>query len=353
MSSVVGIVPLYNHALTVPEVLAGLHAHGLYAVIVDDGSTDGGADIAEQWLIANGASGQVIRLPHNQGKAAALLAGFAAAADRGATHALTIDADGQHDSARIAAFLKALPTECPEQALVLGDRRALPRTYPTVRLLGRFLSGLAVRTACGAIIGDAACGMRLYPLAMTRTLRCISGRYAWEEEAIIRLVWAGASVQQVEIPVIYRDAAVAPSHYQFGRDWTEGTLVLVFSIILRAFTTGRRWARNGSTRIDLLWPLGHRTSMARCMMNMLAAFTVAITGFAVAALTACGAPIPVTASMAAIIMWVVWRTNAPILLFAVGLTAGIMAPIATLFAAPVIGATWSFIAVHRRRSAGN
>jgi hypothetical protein len=89
------------------------------------------------------------------------------------------------------------------------------------------------------------------------------------------------------------------------------------------------------------------------MMNMLAAFTFAITGFTVAALTSFGTPMPVTASMAAIIMWVAWRTNAPIVLFAVGLTAGIMAPIATLFAAPVIGATWSFIAVHRRRSAGN
>ena len=353
MTSVVGIVPLYNHALTVPEVLAGLQAHGLYALVVDDGSTDGGADVAEQWLIANGAPGQVIRLAHNQGKAAALLAGFAAAADRGATHALTMDADGQHDSARIAVFLHALPTDCPEQTLVLGDRRALPRNYPTARLFGRFLSGLAVRTACGAIVGDAACGMRLYPLAMTRTLRCISGRYAWEEEAIIRLVWAGASVQQVEIPVIYRDAAVAPSHYQFGRDWTEGTLVLVFSIIVRAFTTGRRWARNGSTRVDLLWPLGHRTSMARCMMNMLAAFTFAITAFTMAALTLLGAPISVTASMAAIIMCVTWRTNAPIVLFAIGLTAGIMAPGATLFAAPIIGATWSFIAVRRRRSAGS
>ena len=173
MTSVVGIVPLYNHALTVPEVLAGLQAHGLYALVVDDGSTDGGADVAEQWLIANGAPGQVIRLAHNQGKAAALLAGFAAAADRGATHALTMDADGQHDSARIAVFLHALPTDCPEQTLVLGDRRALPRNYPTARLFGRFLSGLAVRTACGAIVGDAACGMRLYPLSMTRKLRCI------------------------------------------------------------------------------------------------------------------------------------------------------------------------------------
>ena len=352
MSSVVGIVPLYNHSLTVPEVLSGLHAHGLYAVIVDDGSTDGGADIAEHWLIANGASGQVIRLPHNQGKAAALLAGFTAATDHGASHALTIDADGQHDSARIAAFLNALPAECPEQTLVLGDRRALPRTYPTARLFGRFLSGLAVRTACGAIVGDAACGMRIYPLAMTRTLRCISGRYAWEEEAIIRLVWAGARIQQVEIPVIYRDAAIAPSHYQFGRDWTEGTLVLVFSILVRAFSSGRRWARNGSARIDLLWPLGKRTSMAECMMNMLAAFTLAVTGFTVAALTAFGAPIPVTASIVAIIVWVAWRTNAPIVLIAIGGVAGIMAPVATLLAAPVLGAAWSFLAVRRRRSAG-
>ena len=353
MSSVVGIVPLYNHALTVPEVLSGLHAHGLYALVVDDGSTDGGAEVAEQWLITTGARGQVIRLAHNQGKAAALLAGFTAAANQGATHALTIDADGQHDSARISAFLNALPAECPEQTLVLGDRRALPRNYPTARLCGRFLSGLAVRAACGAIVGDAACGMRLYPLAMTRTLQCRSGRYAWEEEAIIRLVWAGARIQQVEIPVIYRDAAVAPSHYQFGRDWTEGALVLVFSIIVRAFTTGRHWARNGSTRIDLLWPLGKRTSMAGCMMNMLAAFTLAVTGFTVAALTAVGAPIPVTCSIVAIIAWVAWRTNAPIVLIAIGWIAGIMAPVATLFAAPAIGAAWSFIAVRRRRSAGS
>jgi hypothetical protein len=194
--------------------------------------------------------------------------------------------------------------------------------------------------------------MRIYPLAMTRTLRCISGRYAWEEEAIIRLVWAGARIQQVEIPVIYRDAAIAPSHYQFGRDWTEGTLVLVFSILVRAFSSGRRWARNGSARIDLLWPLGKRTSMAECMMNMLAAFTLAVTGFTVAALTAFGAPIPVTASIVAIIVWVAWRTNAPIVLIAIGGVAGIMAPVATLLAAPVLGAAWSFLAVRRRRSAG-
>ncbi len=353
MSSVVGIVSLYNHALTVPKVLSGLHAHGLYALVVDDGSTDGGADVAEQWLIATGARGQVIRLAHNQGKAAALLAGFAAAAEHGATHALTIDADGQHDSARISAFLNSLPAECPDQTLILGDRRALPRNYPTARLFGRFLSGLAVRAACGAIVGDAACGMRLYPLAMTRTLQCRSGRFAWDEEAIIRLVWAGARVQQVEIPVIYRDAAIAPSHYQFARDWTEGTLVLVFSIIVRAFTHGRRWARDGSTRIDLLWPLGKRTSMAGCMMNMLAAFTLAVTGFTVAALTAFGAPIPVTCSMVGIIGWVAWRTNAPMVLIAIGWIAGIMAPVVTLISAPAIGAAWSFIAVRRRRSAGS
>ena len=127
----------------------------------------------------------------------------------------------------------------------------------------------------------------------------------------------------------------------------------MFSIIVRAFSHGRCWARDGSTRIDLLWPLGKRTSMAECMMNMLAAFTLAVTGFTVAALTAFGAPIPATVSIVAIITWVAWRTNAPIVLIAIGGVAGIMAPVATLCAAPVLGAAWSFLAVRRRRSAGN
>jgi len=351
MPSFVGIIPLYNHALTVPDVLAGLHAEGLYAIVVDDGSTDGGAEIAEHWLRAHGGSGEVVRLPKNHGKAAALLAGFDAATKRGATHALTIDADGQHDCARIADFLNALPAERPERTLVLGDRRTLPSTYPTARLFGRFLSGLAVRAACGAIVGDAACGMRLYPLAMTRALHCRSGRYAWEEEAIIRLVWSGAQLQQVEIPVIYRNAAIAPSHYQFKRDWLEGTLVLVYSILLRAFSSGRHWTHDGSTRIDLLWPLGKRERISRCLVSMLAAFTVAVTGITAGALTALNTSLPVAATVAGIIMWIALRTNAPLLLVAIGWIAGNFAPVATLLAAPVIGALWSFTIMRRLRGA--
>ena len=350
MPSFVGIVPVYNHALTVTDVLAGVHAQGLYVIVVDDGSTDSGANIVLEWLNANPASGELIRLGKNQGKAAALLAGFAAADRFGATHALTIDADGQHDCARIATFLQAVPAQGADQTLVLGDRRALPLNYPTARLLGRFLSGLAVRAACGAIVGDAACGMRVYPVAMIRTLRCQSGRYAWEEEAVIRLVWAGAQVQQVEIPVIYRPASIAPSHYQFKRDWTEGTMVLVWGIILRVFSIGRSWARVGSARSDLLWPLGRRNHMASCLMIMMAAYTLAITGFTVGALTAAGASIAVVTSALAVLVWIMFRTNGPLLMVAIGGISASIAPVTTLICAPLLGALWIVITVNRLRT---
>lgn len=350
MPSFVGIVPLYNHALTVTDVLAGVHAQGLYAIVVDDGSTDGGGDIALAWLNAHPASGELIRLGKNQGKAAALLAGFAAAERFGATHALTIDADGQHDCACIATFFHALPTLGADQTVVLGDRRDLPPHYPTARLLGRILSGLAVRTACGSIVGDAACGMRVYPLAMTRMLRCKSGRYAWEEEAIIRLVWAGAHVQQVAIPVIYRPAAIAPSHYQFKRDWTEGTIVLVWCIILRVFSIGRMWAQDGAARSDLLWPLDRRDRMASCLMNILAAFTLAITGFMAGSLMAAGASRSLVTGVIAILVWSVLRTNAPLAMVAIGCIAASIHPVITMISAPVLGALWIFMTVSRMRA---
>jgi hypothetical protein len=349
MSSFVGIIPLYNHALTVTEVLAGLHAQGLHAIVVDDGSTDNGLQVAADWLNANAASGEVIQLGKNQGKAAALLAGFAAADRHGATHALTIDADGQHDCACIPAFLHAVPAGGANQTVVLGDRRALPSNYPTARLFGRFLSGLAVRAACGAIVGDAACGMRVYPVTLTRTLRCQSGRYAWEEEALIRLVWAGAQVQQVAIPVIYRPAAIAPSHYQFRRDWTEGTVILLWCVVLRIFSSGRDWAQVGSRRIDLLWPLGQRDRMAGCLMTMMAACQVAVTGMAVGLLTAASAPPSAIAAALALNVWISFRTNAPLLMAAIGWVAASMAPVATLISAPILGALWMFTTVHGLR----
>ncbi|MBL9141119.1 MAG: glycosyltransferase family 2 protein, partial [Phycisphaerae bacterium] len=236
MFRVVAIVPLYNHAESVVDVLKAIHAQGLEAIVVDDGSTDGGDGEVSRWMLDAGSGGHLIRTARNRGKAAALLTAFRAARDLGATHAITVDADGQHDCTRIPEFIRAAQSAPIGRVLVLGNRRPIPTSYPLARLTGRMLSGLAIRSACGAVVGDAACGMRLYSLDAALEVRCLGGRYAWEEEMIIRSAWSGTQLAQVEIPVIYHAAGSTRSHYRFGRDWTEGTLVLVSCVLQRIFT---------------------------------------------------------------------------------------------------------------------
>lgn len=360
MTPVVAIIPLFNHARTVAEVLEAVAPHVAAIIVVDDGSTDGGADAAEAWFQLTGTAGTVLRLPENRGKAAALLAGFASARARGATHALSIDADGQHDASQIPAFLDRLADEEIHAAhlLVLGNRRPLPRAYPLSRLVGRTLSGLAVRAACGVGVGDAACGMRLYPLELALEIRCHGGRYAWEEEAITRMVWHGALVREVAIPVIYRDAAQAPSHYRFVRDWTEGAVVLTLSILIRLVPLGNggraTWSSEGEG--DLWWPL--RIESARGRFGALLAIVTLAFGATIHGIAALLTPgpfgsLPATYLLAtALLLWVVWRTRAPILAAALGATLGLAAPLTSLGAiapmAPLL-AVWT---IRRQRSSG-
>lgn len=325
MNDTVALVPLYNHARTVEAVLDGIAACGLATIVVDDGSGDGGADVAEAWFARTGRPGRVVRLGRNRGKAVALQAGFAAAAEGGARYALTVDADGQHDTTRIPAFLEA--AQGKPATLVLGNRGPLPKTYPLGRLGGRMLSGLAVRAACGVVIGDAACGMRLYPLAETLAIRCLGGRYAWEEEAIVRLAWRGVAVREVPIPVIYRDRSVAPSHYRFGRDWTEGVLVLVATVALGVVNPSRRWSRVGGPLRDLAWPLVPAHDGSPATLRLLATMAAG-TGATVAAAAALVGPSTGGAATAAILLSLaVVRTRSPLVAAALGAIAGWLLPL--------------------------
>jgi glycosyltransferase involved in cell wall biosynthesis len=331
MPETVAVVPLYNHARTVESVLDGIAACGLATIVVDDGSEDGGAATAEAWLVRTGHPGRVVRLERNRGKAAALAAGFDAAAGLGARRALTVDADGQHDAARIPALLAAAEGFGPAPCLVLGDRRPLPADYPLGRLAGRTLSGLAVRAACGACIGDAACGMRVYPVAETRTLPCLSGRYAWEEEAIVRLAWRGVAIRSVPIPVIYRDASVAPSHYRFRRDWTEGVLILLFTVLIRVIDPGARWTVKGASRGEMLWPLGPGDAGTSLLAISAAGTGATLTALAFLALDGGTAVLLATVPLSIAVS----RTRAPVLPAAAGALLGWMAPpVAVLLAIP-------------------
>lgn len=347
MPGTVVIIPLYNHGSTVIEVLDGVLARGYFAIVVDDGSSDDGAVRVGSRISAPGTRGRLVRLERNLGKAAALQRGIEEARLLGARIAITVDADGQHDVSRLGEFERAADMVKNGPWMVLGDRRPIPQTYPLARLVGRMLSGLAVRAACGREVGDAACGMRAYLVESAIALRCTSGRYAWEEEAIVRAAWAGCRTLEVQIPVIYRDPADATSHYRFIRDWSEGTAVLVWTVALRLFDPRMRWAPDGAGFRELAWPLcaGGRFT------PLLSAFAAAIAAMAtsLASLVQFGVPTTIVVVAALLVMSV--RTRAPLSATLIGAIAGLVAPTAALPLALPMAFLVSVAIIRRMRNA--
>jgi glycosyltransferase involved in cell wall biosynthesis len=240
------VVAVYNNVESILDVLSRLRPCGLPVIVVDDGSDDGTTEVLERWSDRESEPPcRVCRLEVNRGKAAAMQAGFDWARELDFTHALTFDADGQHDPDRIPAFLEALDASGPD-VLVLGSREPLATDYPLRNRVGRATSNLAIRAQSGIALGDVPCGMRIYPLAAVESVRCISGRYAWEEEFITRAVWAGYRVESVVIPSIYAPYGERRSHYRFGRDWTEGIAVFLWLLLCSLVPSPRpsAWRRH-------------------------------------------------------------------------------------------------------------
>jgi glycosyltransferase involved in cell wall biosynthesis len=219
---IVAIIPAYQEAPRVGAVVAGAKAH-LPILVVDDGSTDDTAAVAE----AAGAT--VLRRRPNQGKGAALRAGFRWALDSGFEAVLTLDADGQHDPAEIPAFLAARARTGAD--LIVGWRDF--GRMPPIRRLSNRLGGLAFSWAVGRRIPDNQSGYRLVsrPL-MEAMLASGESGFEFEVEMITTAIRAGWAIEWLPIRTIY---AGEPSHID---PWSHLTSFL--RIVLKARATVRR-----------------------------------------------------------------------------------------------------------------
>ena len=197
---IVALIPGYNEGPRIAEVVRGASAH-LPVVVVDDGSSD---DTAAQ---ARAAGATVIEQRPNQGKGAALRAGFRRALADGADAVLTLDADGQHDPAEIPTFLSAWAAE-PHPDLVIGRRNF--RAMPPIRRLSNVLGGWAISWAVGRPIPDNQSGYRLVSRRiMEATLASDEHGFEFEVEMITSSIRLGGTIAWVPIRTIY---AGEPSH---------------------------------------------------------------------------------------------------------------------------------------------
>jgi hypothetical protein len=204
------VIPLYNHAATVSGVARELSRLYADVLVVDDGSADGGA------ATLTGLPLTVTRHEKNRGKGAAILTAATWARAHGFTHMVTIDADGQHFPADIAALLAegcALPN-----SIIIGARDFNTPNVPASSRFGRNFSAFWARVQTGVTVSDIQSGLRLYPLTVFECLRLTARRYAFEVEIIIKALWHGFTISEVPVRVFYPKRGERVSHFHKWRD---------------------------------------------------------------------------------------------------------------------------------------
>jgi glycosyltransferase involved in cell wall biosynthesis len=203
------LIPAYNAARTVGDVVKACRDVASNVVVIDDGSRDGTAAAAKS------AGADVVSYPTNRGKGGALKAGFAWALEHGYDAVITLDADGQHLPREIPKFLRA--SEETGADLIIGGRAHLfGEMLPRRRLANRF-SAWSIAKASGARITDSQSGFRLYSANLLRNVRLRTDGFDMESEVIVHAGRGGFKVLTIPIDLGFVDG-ISTSHYKPLKD---------------------------------------------------------------------------------------------------------------------------------------
>jgi glycosyltransferase involved in cell wall biosynthesis len=223
---VAAVIPAYEAAGTVGDVVRGTRTIVPDVLVVDDGSTDGTGAAAERM------GALVLRQEVNAGKGAALVRAFAHLAGRGFTHAVTLDADGQDHPEEIPVLLAALAAN--RGAIVVGVRRKEGHSIGAAARAGNWIADTLMTWIAGRPLPDTQSGFRVYPLATTLGLGTIGRRYDFESEVLLRAARRGVPLVGVPVRVHYPPVAERVSHF---RPWVD-TLRIIATVV-RLLATAR------------------------------------------------------------------------------------------------------------------
>lgn len=232
------IIPHYNHSATLKEVLNRLSS--IPVIVVDDGSTE---EHVERLKTYGSNNITFEYLPKNSGKGAAVCRAIQIASSLGYTHCVQIDADGQHDLGDIPKFIehsKKFPKSLILGAPIFSDDAPLERVYG--RKLSTYLVWIHTRSTS---VRDALFGFRVYPVSSVKliTNQITNYRMGFDAEIIVRLLWSGVDVQNIDTKVQYPKDGV--THYKYLTDNIDQILLHI-----RLFLSPRPWFKKrerGST----------------------------------------------------------------------------------------------------------
>jgi uncharacterized protein (DUF2062 family) len=208
---VCAVLTACNNALSLPSVIRQVSNYVRDIIVVNDGSTDSTAEALKQFPEL-----EVVTHPHNRGKGAALAGGIARAAERGFTHAISLDGDGRYRAEALPAFLEAIAGN--PAAIVIGVRELQgdePRRRKDRRV--RAHCNFWVWAQTGQWVHDTQSGFRAYPVASVQALLLKTTRYEYETELLVKAMWAGIPLAETPVRVEY--APKSESHFRPLKDF--------------------------------------------------------------------------------------------------------------------------------------
>lgn len=206
------VIPLYNHAQTVKRIVEESLEFCKDIMVVDDGSTDLGIHKIEKLPV------NIIHFKKNKGKGAAIIAAADWAIENKFTHIITIDADGQHYAHDIPRMMEA--SEQNPNTIIIGKRRFGNDNadIPTYSKFGRKFSGFWAKVQTSQKIMDMQSGYRVYPLEVFGKFKIYTRRFTFEIEIIIKAIWAGFKVEEIDVDVHYPRKSERISHFRMFFD---------------------------------------------------------------------------------------------------------------------------------------
>lgn len=201
---IAAVIPAYQAAATVADVVRRSHAVIDSVWVVDDGSTDGTGERAR------GAGARLLVHPVNRGKGWALVTAFSAVFAEPFDGVITLDADGQHLPEEMPRLLRAAATGAD---IVLGTREALWGEMGRVRRTSNRLSSWAISVAAGARFTDIQTGFRYYSRRLHEQIGFPPGRFESESAVVVRAARSGLTVKAVPVRLGFADGRCT-SHYR-------------------------------------------------------------------------------------------------------------------------------------------
>ena len=218
------IIPTFNNQNTLKRVVDGVLHYTNDIIIVNDGSTDGTADILKDYPKLT-----QIHFSKNKGKGAALREGCKKATQNGFEYAITIDSDGQHYPDDIPVFLNELEKE--DRALLIGSRNMTQDSVPKGSSFGNKFSNFWFWAETGIRLNDTQSGYRLYPLNPLNKIKFYTNKFEFEIEVIVKAAWNGIPVKNVPVKVLY-DENERVSHFRPFKDFARISVLNTWLVLV-------------------------------------------------------------------------------------------------------------------------